>query len=480
LAALAACAGCAPEPSHPDGALPACSVEASLTRVQPASLRVEATCQGFAVERLRAPAETGSFFSEVQLTESVPLTADGNVWRLPGRSSALRYRYTVGLEAIAGAYDHFDVAERSGDSLIAPAASWLLRPEPAPPGTPVRLSVRTPPHARFVTGLTRREGAHFLRSEQLRVATYGVFGSFATYRTAMESVSDDPAEIRTVLLDGSIAAGGQRVVAWVERGARAVAGFYGGFPVPRAMLAIVPQRGRRGVLFGKVLPQSEPAIAVSVGAETRESDLYGDWVLVHELFHLGFPSFFREGRWLDEGLATYYEPLIRARAGLATEAEVWSELLREMTSRIAAGGDESLEAARDFRRVYWGGAALCLIADVWHRKRSDGARGLEDGLRALVRGGGTADRVWSLDRAIDFIDGALDATILRQLAERHAHRAEPIALADTWDALGVRIDDGRLELDPSPERTRLRRSVLFGTENMRSGHRFEQARISSK
>jgi hypothetical protein len=88
--------------------------------------------------------------------------------------------------------------------------------------------------------------------------------------------------------------------------------------------------------------------------------------------------------------------------------------------------------------------------------------------------------VWSLDRAIDFIDGALDATILRQLAERHAHRAEPIALADTWDALGVRIDDGRLELDPSPERTRLRRSVLFGTENMRSGYRFEQARISSK
>ena len=46
---------------------------------------------------------------------------------------------------------------------------------------------------------------------------------------------------------------------------------------------------------------------------------------MHELYHLGFPSFQGEGKWLDEGLATYYEPMIRARAGLRTETSLWDE-----------------------------------------------------------------------------------------------------------------------------------------------------------
>lgn len=50
-------------------------------------------------------------------------------------------------------------------------------------------------------------------------------------------------------------------------------------------------------------------------AGADEEALQRDWVLVHELFHLGVPSFWRERRWLDEGLATYCEAVLRTRAG---------------------------------------------------------------------------------------------------------------------------------------------------------------------
>jgi predicted metalloprotease with PDZ domain len=54
-------------------------------------------------------------------------------------------------------------------------------------------------------------------------------------------------------------------------------------------------------------------------------DLRADWVLAHELFHLGVPSM-PGGAWLDEGLATYYEPVLRTRAGLVSEMATWTEL----------------------------------------------------------------------------------------------------------------------------------------------------------
>ena len=51
-----------------------------------------------------------------------------------------------------------------------------------------------------------------------------------------------------------------------------------------------------------------------IGERAGARELATDWILTHELFHLGVPSFWHEGRWLDEGLATYYEPVLRTRS----------------------------------------------------------------------------------------------------------------------------------------------------------------------
>src|SRR5690606_7083549 len=113
---------------------------------------------------------------------------------------------------------------------------------------------------------------------------------------------------------------------WIAKAAAAVGAFWGGFPVDRTLLAIVPTAGHPGVEHGKVVAAGGASVALLLGTEADENALRRDWILVHELFHLGVPSFIGEGKWFDEGLATYYEPIIRARAGWIDERTAWQEL----------------------------------------------------------------------------------------------------------------------------------------------------------
>jgi hypothetical protein len=236
--------------------------------------------------------------------------------------------------------------------------------------------------------------------------------------------------------------------------------FYGTFPVPRASVTLVPIPRRDSVVFGKVLPESEPGVLLLVGQHAPRQALYSDWILVHELFHLGFPSFFSEGKWLDEGLATYYEPIIRVRAGLYTEHELWSELEESLPQGLPAYTALGLEQARDFRGVYWGGALACLDADVRARKRRLDT-GLEVGLRALRDAGGTASEVWSLADAIAIVDKALGEPTLAPIAEQHAHHGSAFDLPALLAELGVkRSANGQIELSDQAPLAAVRRAII--------------------
>jgi hypothetical protein len=223
---------------------------------------------------------------------------------------------------------------------------------------------------------------------------------------------------------------------------------------------VIPAPRRKDVVFGKVLPESEPAIALVVGEHASKQKLYADWILVHELFHLGFPSFYEEGKWLDEGLATYYEPIIRVRAGMYSERELWTEMAKSLPQGLEAYTEQGLEMADDFRGVYWGGALACFEADVAARRhRLD--RGLEVGLRALREAGGVASEVWDLKDAIATIDRALGRPTLGPVAEKHAARGSAFDLAALLRELGVRLrPDGSVELRDDAPLANVRRAIV--------------------
>jgi hypothetical protein len=368
-----------------------------------------------------------------------------------------RLRYALDLAKLSRRSNDIDGAAHIGASFVAPLSTVLLVPEPLTTEIPVTIRVAPAPGLQVAVGLQRDTApdSYRLMAHEIPVATYFAFG-----KLQQRTLDVGGSKLELSQLDGALDQSLSDVSTWVATSAAAVRDFYGTFPVPRASVTLVPIPRRDSVVFGKVLPESEPGVLLLVGQHAPRQALYSDWILVHELFHLGFPSFFSEGKWLDEGLATYYEPIIRVRAGLYTEHELWSELEESLPQGLPAYTELGLEQARDFRGVYWGGALACLDADVRARKRRLDT-GLEVGLRALRDAGGTASEVWSLADAIAIVDKALGEPTLAPIAEQHAHHGSAFDLPALLAELGVkRSANGQIELSDQAPLAAVRRAII--------------------
>ncbi|MFO7181249.1 MAG: hypothetical protein DIU78_021285, partial [Pseudomonadota bacterium] len=318
--------GCGHRPSTvPSRAVSTCHYVIDARRMPALVLDVTARCRGARVVGF-ALSRTELVDAVRMISASAPLERRGTHFVVSPPRPQLVARYRVELERLVRT--HPELGVRAGSSLLAPASSFLVHPLPLDVGTEV--TVEASGSLPFTTALERRDEQYRIAAHEIPVASYAAFGRFTT--TILELPSDHRLEL--VLLDGP-GPTPAHVRDWAERSARAVAAFYGRFPVPRATVFVVPVPGKAGVLDGVLLPESAPGITVHVGADSRAADFEADWILIHELFHLGVPSFHAEGRWFDEGLAVYFGALLRARAGLLDERALWEEFVREMPAGLA-------------------------------------------------------------------------------------------------------------------------------------------------
>ena len=81
------------------------------------------------------------------------------------------------------------------------------------------------------------------------------------------------------------------------------------------------------------------------------------------MFHLAFPDMDDQYIWLREGLASYLEPLARARIGTQSEQNVWKDLIEGMPQGEPEEGDRGLDVTHTWGRTYWGGSMFCLLLD---------------------------------------------------------------------------------------------------------------------
>ncbi len=428
------------------------------TAIQSCDYQVELNADGVAQVEASCQADGPIAFrvANAGLARSVKSTVRGKTGWFPSRDKRLTYR--VDLARLAGRRHDFDRAARVGNSFVAPMSSVLLVPEPLTTEIAVRVHVHVhaAPPLDVSVGLARdtAPNTYKLMAHEIAVATYFAFG-----KLQKRTLDIDGARLDVTQLDGATDQSFDDLNVWIAKSAYAVRNFYRTFPVPHASITVIPTPRRDSVVYGKVLPESEPGIVLLLGQHAPRKALYSDWILVHELFHLGFPSFYAEGKWLDEGLATYYEPIIRVRAGLYSETQLWDELSSSMPQGLPAFTQRGLEKAHDFRGVYWGGAIACLVADVEARKRDVG-RGLEVGLRALREAGGNACEVWDLADAIRTVDQALGVPTLAPIAQAHAARGSRFDLAALFAALGVNRDaQGAVQLSDSAPLAAVRHAI---------------------
>ncbi len=244
----------------------------------------------------------------------------------------------------------------------------------------------------------------------------------------------------------------QDLIAWVESAARAITAYYGAFPVQRAIVTVHGGGGGKVTSGRTVGVRGLGRIAISVGDAATPKDLQTNWELVHEMVHLAFPSM-PEQAWIEEGLATYVEPLVRVRSGLAPPEEIWKWLVWGLPRGQQALAGAGLDGGRSWAATYWGGALFCFDADVAIREKTAGKKSLDDALRAIVREGGNVTVSWPLAKALETGDRATGTTVLRDLYAKMRDRPPRDDLPAVFASLGVKGaggDDGVTFDDRAP------------------------------
>jgi hypothetical protein len=258
------------------------------------------------------------------------------------------------------------------------------------------------------------------------------------------------------------AVGGAAVREWVERAARIVAAYYGGFPVRELTLRLIPMPGdgvRGGTTFGK--PRA--FIRLRVGRDVTGPQLRADWVLVHEMTHLALPDVGEAHAWLSEGLAVYIEGVARVQAGNRAETDVWAEELRSMPRGLPQPGDQGLDHTHTWGRTYWGGAMFCLLADVDIRRRTHNRFGLQDAVRAILRASGGLKTDWPIARVLRTGDAAVGTSSLEDLYAQMRDAPVTPDLPGLWHELGVDTEGTSVRLTEDAPLASIRLAIMRGS-----------------
>ncbi|MCC7046220.1 MAG: hypothetical protein IT562_05865 [Alphaproteobacteria bacterium] len=474
LLAVASLAAVQAGGSTPAGAAtgsPACRYDVAIGPLPDLALDVSVDCGTLPVERLvAADGALPRYLAGINDEAGRSLVREDDAWLLPKTGPRIaRYRLELGA---MGAREHdYTSAYALGGSVLAELSTWLLLPQPLPEGAVLRLATNPAPGVGFATALAATDGALEMPASALRYAGYSVFGRFHETRMrraapgalapqAQAAQRGGTADLRLVTLDGPLDLSRADIEAWVSDTAEAMEKFWQGFPVDRLLLVLIPQPGRSNVPYGRVIGGGGASLMVLLGEQVAQPTLYRDWVLIHEMVHLGSP-FVRRSPWMTEGFATYFEPIIRYRAGRRSAESLWAEFSHDMPRGLDAIEREGLAYTR--RGAYWGGAIFMLLADVELRERSGGKRGLEDCLRSILHGGGDATQLVSADWMIDACDRASGGDTMRRLGQRHAWSRQPVDLDGLWRKLGVVQDaDGQVRLDDSAPLAWVRRAIADG------------------
>jgi hypothetical protein len=266
------------------------------------------------------------------------------------------------------------------------------------------------------------------------------------------------ATIDVTLPGGPMKLSRDQLLDWVKASATTVANYYGHFPVPHLTLRMRETSGS-GVRHGVTYPKDGGLIFISVGSDADVAATKDDWVLVHEMIHLAFPSMEDEHHWIEEGISTYVEPVARARTGGMTVTEVWRTFVRDMPKGEPGSGDQGLDKTHTWGRTYWGGAIFCLLADVRIRERTKNQKGLEDALRGINRGGGNITEDWDIEKALAMGDKATGTTVLRDLYNEMRDKPAPVDLDKIWTKLGIAIKDGAATFDDKAPEANIRKAI---------------------
>lgn len=318
--------------------------------------------------------------------------------------------------------------------IVAPLMRWLVRPEDRRARGRLRLDFSGGKEFQLVSGGIDARVDHIDTDLMVMDGPHVVLGDFTH-----KSVEVVGGRIDVAIGRGALGVGPDDLVKWIREGALDIVALLGRFPIARLQV-IVGAGGPYAIGSAVTMGMGGASIFVVVGERTRRADLVRDWVMTHEMLHVAFPNMGFRQRWMEEGLSTYMEPLLRARRGRYEPSRMWAEFVRAMPQGLPADDDKGLDRTYTWGRRYWGGAMFWLHVDVEIRRRTQGARSLDDVLRAVFAAGGNVATRWDVARLGGVAETVTGTTALRDTYEEWSNHAVAPDLAALWASLGVKSD----------------------------------------
>ncbi len=349
--------------------------------------------------------------------------------------------------------------ERIDDAVTGSFDGWLWHPHLWPKGLVGRLFLDLGPGLQASLPNERASDGSWL----VPWSTWSFTARFAVGKLAPDPVDVGGARITITNVGAAPRMTREGLRRFVAEAAAAVATIDGGkLPTDRIQLLLTPVHGdlrhEGPVVFGMAMRGAGPSVSLRLTDDATDDNVRGEWIAVHELAHLWLPPIERESSWLSEGMASYYQCILRSRAGMYGEVAGWEELLAGFErGRRHASVSLSSPPRRGSMQTYWGGAAIVFKLDVALHKRGSS---LDRALVALRR------REPDTGEAMARIDDRPALAVLEDLlAETPGIDVEPwlrLPFADTTEELlelGVRGNGDHVTLDDAAPLASVRRAI---------------------
>lgn len=427
-------------------------------------LHISACFAGNPPRRLTAASPAAiELLTDVRSDAGEALTPAGKSLGFPAGSACLHYRVRLDKASQDGHWRR-EFIRHHGAILLSPGLIlWL--PED---GRRVDIQFKLPKGMTVSTPWAplSRDEYRFAGSD--RPDDWGA--KIAIGRMSRHDLSIGAARLEVAILEGRPAADEGEILTWLRRNAEAVAAVNGRLPVRRTQVLVVPiGRGDEPVPWGQLSRGGGESVQLYIDQRIKLAGFLSDWVLSHELAHLFHPFIDVDGRWIYEGMASYYQNVARARAGLMSEKAAWEELhagfkrgrfqtRRNQTLREASA---RMMRTRAFMRVYWSGAAIFLLADLELRERSQGRQSLDSVLGEFSRCCLPSNRLWSPQEFLAKLDELSGLPVFDELYQTHALSDRFPDTGEAFRRLGLSAaGSNALHLSNDPEAGALRRAIM--------------------
>jgi len=386
--------------------------------------------------------------------QSVEKSADG--WSAKNWRANECLTYRVDLDAIGASHDT-DVGFQLGDDRVAAPQLLMLRPDAQ--GDALAEATVSLPDGWNVSApweQLSRDGKsiHFrIANTPANWSSNVAFGHFKEERMPLPG-----GVLRVSVLHGADDEQRKKLHDWLSRVTKAILSAYGRLPLPDVQVLVLPMTSHhRAVMFGQSIRGEGNALELLVDPSRPLSEFDDDWVAVHELSHLMHPYLGDRGSWLSEGLATYYQNVLRARAGLLTPVQAWDRLKegfedqRDSYSTPLQESAQDMHATHDFRRIYWSGAAFWMTVDTDLRRDSGGKLTLDLALSRFRDCCLPAYKRWQPDDFVAKLDALLGTHTVTSRYREFADMRHFPDWKKVYSALGIRDAGGHLHFDDAPD-----------------------------